>query len=83
MFKRYSLCLLSLAASLSLSAAPLLAQRDEKATPKSAAPATLSLDSLMMDAPKTPEPLKIDEALIPPPETASVEVLFSFVDELQ
>ena len=54
MFKRYSLCLLSLAASLSLSAAPLLAQSDEKATPKAEAPATLSLDSLMMDAPKTP-----------------------------
>lgn len=83
MFKRYSLCLLSLAASLSLSAAPLLAQSDEKATPKAEAPATLSLDSLMMDAPKTPEPLKIDEALITPPENASVEELFSFVDELQ
>lgn len=83
MFKRYSLCLLSLAASLSLGAASLFAQSDDKATPKADAPASLSLDSLMMDAPPTPEPLKIDEALITPPENATVDELFHFIEELQ
>lgn len=84
MLKRSLLCLLSLAASLALGAAPLVAQ-DAASTdaPKESAPADLSLDGLMVEPPKEAEPLKIDEALLTPPENASVDELFEFVESLQ
>lgn len=78
MFKRSSLCFLSLAVSLALGASSAFAQEKPADQPKS-----LSLDSLMVEPPKAPEEFKIDEALLTPPEKASADELFQFVEDLQ
>ena len=82
MFKRSSLCSLALVLSVALGAASAFAQ-DKPDAPKTEAPAALSLDSLMVEPPKAPEPLKIDESILTPPENATFDELFEFIDELQ
>lgn len=79
MLKRSSLGFLSLAAAVALSSGALFAQD----APKSAAPADLSLDSLMIEAPKAPEEFKVDESLLVVPENASFDELFEFIEGLQ
>ena len=74
MLKR-SLCLLSLALSMTCAAYAQTTDAPKKDN--------LSLDSLMVDEPKLPEKIKIDPALLVPPENASVDDLFKFVEELQ
>lgn len=82
MFKRSSLCSLALVLSCALSSSVALAQ-DKPTTPKTDVPASLSLDSLMVDPPKAPEPLKIDESILALPENATFDELFEFINGLQ
>ena len=82
MFKRSSLCSLALVLSCALSSSVALAQ-DKPTTPKTDVPASLSLDSLMVDPPKVPEPLKIDESILALPENATFDELFEFINGLQ
>ena len=82
MFKRASLCSLSLAVSLAFSATAAFAQ-DKADAPKTEAPAALSLDSLMVEPPKDPEPFTIDEKILTPPEKASFDEYFEFIEGLQ
>ena len=82
MFKRASLCSLSLAVSLAFSATAAFAQ-DKADAPKTEAPAALSLDSLMVEPPKAPEPFTIDEKILTPPENASFDEYFEFIEGLQ
>ena len=81
MFNRYSLCLLSVAASLALGGVSAYSQDGAKPDEKPAA--DLSLDSLMVEPPKAPEKLQIDPKITEIPEKASVDELFEFVESLQ
>lgn len=74
--------LLSLAVIVSLGASVAYAQNAADA-PEQDRPASLSLDSLMVDPPVAPEPFKIDEALLTPPENATADELFEYIDSLQ
>lgn len=78
MLKRYLPCVLGLAASLALGSVAALAQDEAKQ------PESLST-TLLMDEELAPEEsgFKIDPAILTPPENATAEELFEFVDALQ
>ena len=88
MIKRFYLCSLALLLSIAFGSSAALAQ-NQPTDKKADVPAALSLDSLMsepsktLEPPKAPEPLKIDESILTPPENATFDELFEFIDELQ
>lgn len=79
MLKRYSYLLLPFAFVCAF-ASVVVAQQPQNADKPAA---DLSLDSLMVEPPAAPEPIKIDPELLTPPKDASAEDLFTFIEELQ
>jgi len=82
MLKRYVPCFLALIASLAISSSVVVFSQDSDAD--AALPADLSLDGLALEAPQVPDELiVIDPALLTPPENATVDELFEFIESLQ
>ncbi len=80
MLKRYVPYFLVFFASLAISSSAVVFAQDADAV----LPSDLSLDGLTLEAPQAAEePINIDPALLAPPENATADELFEFIESLQ